>query len=185
MDKKTILTHLPLVTERLIIRPFTPDDLDEIQAAKEAQEETLRRWMSWSNDHGLSRAGLDEYYADCQTNDCAIPLMGFDRQTGCFVLATGMDTSDLGYKTIHTGWWLAKGYEGQGLAYEAMQNIFEFMQQIIGAKSVEASYYEGNTRSLNLMDRLGMKPVKTEPKSHTSHLTGELLDVITCERIFE
>ncbi|GEM_PF-1433160 len=185
MKKNDIIKHLPLESERLIIRPFTPDDLDEIQTAKEEQEETLRRWMSWSNDYGISRVGLDEFSETCQTNNTMIPLFGFDKQTGRFVIASGLDASEPDFKTIHTGWWLAKGYEGQGLAFEAMHKIYDFMQQTIGTKRVEAQFYEGNTRSRNLMERLGMSYVETKPKSHTSHLTGELLDVIKYERIFE
>ncbi len=185
MDKESILNHLPLVTKRLIIRPITPDDLDGIQIAKEQQEEVLRRWMSWSDDHGISRAGLDEFLELSGKSNMMIPLFGFDKLTGKFVIASGLDATEPDFKTIHTGWWLAKGYEGQGLAFEAMQKIYVFMEEVIGTKKVEAQFYQGNIRSRNLMERLGMQYVETTPKAHTSHLTGELLDVIKYELRFE
>ncbi len=184
MDKKSILKYLPLETERLIIRTPMPDDAEQIQNAKEALEETLRRWMEWSDDFGMSRQGLDDWLTNATASKVSIPLIGLDKLSGKFVLATGIDTTDEDFSTVSTGWWLAKGYEGQGLAYESMSAIFNFVQETIGTRMIKASYYEGNTRSQSLMERLGMNYAGTEPKAHTSNLTGEKLDVITYERNF-
>ncbi|OIN86875.1 MAG: hypothetical protein AUJ12_04500 [Alphaproteobacteria bacterium CG1_02_46_17] len=185
MQKADILKLLPLETEHLVIRMPTLEDVDMLQSAKEKREELLRRWMSWSDDYGMSRQGVVDYIANSAINLCAVPLIGIEKETGHFVIATGIDAEDDNFSTISTGWWLAKGYEGQGLAFEAMHKIYDFMQQTIGTKRVEAQFYEGNTRSRNLMERLGMSYVETKPKSHTSHLTGELLDVIKYKRLFE
>ncbi|MDD3020894.1 MAG: GNAT family protein [Alphaproteobacteria bacterium] len=185
MQKADITKHLPLELERLVIRIPTLEDVDMLQSAKEKREEPLRRWMCWSDDYGMSRQGVVDYITQSAVNPCAIPLIGVKKDSRQFVIATGIDSEDDNFLTISTGWWLADGFEGQGFASEAMQKIFEFLQQIIGANAVKAQFYEGNTRSRNLMERLGMSYVETKPKSHTSHLTGELLDVIKYERIFE
>ncbi len=66
-----------------------------------------------------------------------------------------------------------------------MKKVFDLLKETIGTKIVNSQFYNGNTRSHNLMERLGMHYVETVPKSHTSHLTGEQLDVIKYERIFE
>lgn len=185
MDKQSILTYLPLETERLIIRMPMPDDAEQIQAAKEALEETLRRWMDWSDDFGMSRKGLDDWLVNAIANEVSIPLIGVDKLSGEFILATGIDATDKDFGTVSTGWWLASGYEGQGLAYEGLNAVFNLLAEIVGTQKVLTKFYAGNTRSQNLMERLDMHYVGMEPKAHTSHLTGERLDVITYERIFE
>ena len=182
MDKASILKYLPLETERLIIRTPMPDDAEQIQNAKEALEETLRRWMDWSDDFGMSREGLDDWLTNATASEVSIPLIGLDKLSGKFILATGIDATDEDFSTVSTGWWLAKGYEGKGLAYEGLNAVFNLLAEIVETQKVFTKFYAGNTRSQNLMERLGMNYVGTEPKAHTSNLTGEKLDVITYER---
>ncbi|HRK98700.1 MAG TPA: GNAT family protein [Alphaproteobacteria bacterium] len=185
MKKDEILKYIPLETERLWIKCPTLDDVDMLQSAKKAREKALREWMSWSDDAGMSRQGVVDYITQSATNPCAIPLIGMEKDTGKFAIATGVDSDDDDFSTISTGWWLAEGYEGKGLAFEAMKKVFDLLKETIGTKIVNSQFYNGNTRSHNLMERLGMHYVETVPKSHTSHLTGEQLDVIKYERIFE
>ncbi len=184
MNKNTIVTHLPIRTERMTIRVPTLDDVDAVQNAKEAREEPLRRWMSWSDDYGMSHEATVKWITDAAQNQNIVPLIAIDNATGNFVLSSGLDAEEEGFARISTGWWLADGYEGRGFAYEAMAAIYEFMDTVINAHTVEAAFYAGNTRSRNLMERLGMTYVGIEHQTHTSHLTGELMDVITYRKTF-
>lgn len=178
MRKQDIIKLLPLETERTIIRQPTMGDLDAIQCAKESRETDLRRWMCWSNDHGISRAGAEEWIKLQYEDTTSLGLSVFDKTTGEFIMATGMDGEDEDFQVVHSGYWIIKSYEGKGIAFEVMTHIFDFAFNTVKAKRIEMQFYEGNTRSRNLMERLGMTYDSTDPKAHTSHLTGEKLDVI-------
>lgn len=184
MNRQEIEAHLPIRTERMTLRVPTLDDVDMIQQAKERREVELRRWMSWSDDYGMSRAATHEYINNVHSNPASIPLIGVGRNDGRFIIATGLDAEAEDYSVISTGWWLADGYEGRGYAFEAMSALYHFMEAVIGARTVEAGFYAGNARSQNLMERLGMSYANSEPQSHTSHLTGERCDTIYYRRDF-
>lgn len=184
MNKNEIIARLPIRTERMTIRVPTLDDVDAVQNAKEAREEPLRRWMSWSDDYGMSHESTVKWITDAAQNPNMVPLIATDNANGNFVLSSGLDAEEGGFARISTGWWLADGYEGRGFAHEAMTAIYEFMDTVIKARDVEAAFYVGNARSRNLMERLGMTYVGIEHQTHTSHLTGELMDVITYRKTF-
>lgn len=177
MRKQEIVKLLPLETERTIIRQPTMDDLDAIQNAKESRETDLRRWMCWSNDHGMSRAGAEEWIKLQTEDNNGIGLIALDKETGDFIMCSGLDGEDDDFQTIHSGYWIIKAYEGKGVAFEVMTHLFDFAFNTIKANQIEMQFYEGNTRSCNLMERLSMTYDLTKPKAHTSHLTGELVDV--------
>ncbi|HNQ91682.1 MAG TPA: GNAT family protein [Alphaproteobacteria bacterium] len=177
MRKQEIVKLLPLKTERTIIRQPTMEDADMIQKAKEDRETDLRRWMSWTDDHGMSREGLEEWLKLQSENSPLLGLIALDKKTGDYIMSSGLDGEDENFSTVHSGYWMTKSYEGKGIAFEVMTRIIDFAFNTAGIERVEMAYYEGNIRSRNLMERLGLTHNKTEPKAHTSHLTGEKLDV--------
>ena len=174
MNKHEIISHLPVTTERLILRVPTAGDIDLIQAAKEARVEDLRRWMSWSSPEGLSRAGT-EFFIGTATDmhHPSIPLIATDKANGAFVFSSGIDALTPDFTKVSTGWWVNKDFEGQGLVYEGMTGLIRFAFNTLGVQEIQSEYYEGNARSQNLMERLGFQFVGINPLAHQSHLTGD------------
>jgi ribosomal-protein-serine acetyltransferase len=178
MKKTDILEHLPITTERLIIRHVTLNDVDDIQAAKMERAEDMRRWMSWSSPEGMTRAAAEAYIKQgLDPQSRILPLVARTRTGGGLAVMSGLDALDDNFATISTGWWVAKPYEGQGLAFEAMTAILRFAFERAQVKTMTSCYYEGNSRSRSLMERLGFVFERVEENGHRSHLTGELHNV--------
>lgn len=184
MKKEEIVNYIPLETERMILRQPMLDDVDMIQRAKEARADILREWMSWSNDHGMSRQGVVDYLESSAKSPVSIPLIGVDKMHGQFVIATGIDAEDKYFRLISTGYWVDAPYEGKGYAFEAMLALFNFLAQTVGAERVEMGFYEGNARSRKLMERLGLGYIRTDEKAHRCHLDGRMMDVIKYAKDF-
>ena len=53
------------------------------------------------------------------------------------------------------GWFVDKGYEGEGLAYEAAEACIEFIFNELDAHRIFAKTSDNNTRSYRLAERLG------------------------------
>lgn len=179
MKKEDILKLFPIETERLRLRVATLDDNRLIQDAKEAVDgNILRRWMSWSNDEGMSMLGTVNYLnmVSSPQNKRNIALLAVDKLTGEHVLSTGLDAEDDDFQVIATGWWLGHGHEGKGLAYEGMRGLLDMMSLNTDCQKMTAAYYEGNQRSKSLMHRLGFQHVNTTHKTHCCHLDGEMMD---------
>lgn len=179
MKKTDILKLLPLETERLIIRRSTLDDVDALQRATWQRAEILRKYMSWTSEEGMSRAGTAGYIQNGLNPDNTrdIPLIAVDKTNAQFVLATGLHAKDDDFKVLMTGWWIAADYEGQGLAFEAMSALNTFSFDVIGTENIETEYYEDNIRSRNLMERLGFIYSRTQEKSHRCHLDSHMMDI--------
>ncbi len=179
MKKEDILKLLPLETDRLIIRPSTLNDVDALQHATWQRAEIIRKYMSWSSEEGMSRAGTAGYIQNGLNPDNTrdIPLIAVDKTNGQFVLATGIHAKDDDFQTLLTGWWIAADYEGKGMAFEAMSVLNRFSFDVIGTQSIETEYYEDNIRSKNLMERLGFIYTGTQPKAHRCHLDGHMMDI--------
>jgi ribosomal-protein-serine acetyltransferase len=185
MKKHDILKHLPLETDRLILRTFALEDAAMTKAAMDARAEDLCKWMSWSSEEGMSVNAINGFiqsglHAD---NTLDIPLVAVDKGTGAFVLSTGIHAKDDDFRTISVGWWIAKDAEGKGLAYEAMSALLDFSFETVGANLIETQYYEGNHRSKSLIERLGFSHFNTVANGHTSHLDGGLMNVHEYKRL--
>src|SRR5262249_12823490 len=115
------MRHLmPIITPRLILRPPTLGDLDSIQTAKEEAWTDLQRWMTWAFDNQRSRQAMEDSIRrgmDYQ-NQAGIPLAGFHRINGDFVVRTALDVTDE-QDVYETGYWVAPEYTGRGMATEA------------------------------------------------------------------
>lgn len=178
MEKNDIIQLLNLETDRLRLRVGGLNDAEKIQAAKEGNETALRKWMSWTSDEGMSMQGTVDFLTLCtsNTNTTDISILCEEKTTGNLVLASGFSAEDAEFRSFITGWWLAHGFEGKGLAYEGMKAILDLARDQIGSHVAKAGFYEGNIRSKNLMERLGFKQVRHTVKNHTCHLDGTLMD---------
>ena len=68
----------------------------------------------------------------------------------------------LGDGLYETGWIFHKDYRGRGYAYEAVNAVFDYAFAELGASEFTASADERNQPSLNLIEKLGMKYVRSE-----------------------
>ena len=161
-----------LETERLIIRPFAPDDLDNIhqilnEAFGEIDYAERREWLAWSvmNYTALERLYQPPY------GDRAVVLKASETLIGAAGLVPSCGPFDkLPYFRTRSSeppsglirpemglfWALGAAYRGQGYATEAARALIDFVFVDMGWKRLIATTDYTNTPSIAVMKRLGM-----------------------------
>lgn len=154
-------------TERLILRTGRLGDAEILHKAVNEAWNELRQWMSWASD-GAQK--IEAQRAFLQTGgDGAI--LGFHKKTGDFVIATGLHDDD--GDSIETGYWVAKTYRRQGLAFEAMQAVLG--HAVENYRAVRIRHADGNTASEGLIRKLGFIKTGITANDHLCHLNGKML----------
>ena len=170
---------LTITTPRITLRVATLDDIDAIQAAKEAMWPILQKWMAWSSNDQASRDATQAYVLSAidkaKNND--FYLHGFCKDTGKFIMATGINATDEGPSIFTTGYWVAKGFQGQGYATEGTLACIYCTFSLFKAKKMTINYYADNMASKRVIEKLGFTYLRTNKGAHTSFLDGTIMDV--------
>lgn len=175
MIKEDIIKYLPIVTDRLIVRMPTSDDVAEIHAAKAAMWHDLQLWMSWAFDEAKS---IESTRSFVETNsNKGIPLIAIRKDTKEFCVCTGIDADDNAFETISTGYWVPLSQQGNGFATEATAAVLRFAFLLAGSKRAEICYHEGNEKSRKVIEKLGFRLEKVNVKSGKRCLDGLPIDV--------
>ena len=140
-------------TERLILRPWREDDAEELyKHAKDADIGIPAGWLphtSVENSLEIIRTVLSapETYAVCLKEDGKpIGSVGLHRND----IAEEDDEYELGY-------WIGKSFWGQGLIPEASREIIRHAFEDLGMNRLWCGYYDGNTKSRRVQDKLGFQ----------------------------
>lgn len=200
----------PLTTERLLIRPFTPDDFDaayqlfdvdladaETAADPAAVRAARRRWLDWTV---LGYRELEQLYQP-PYNDRAITL----RATGELIGAGGYapclapfaqipalnprgrpGPSGLTSPEVGLYWALAPAHRRRGYATEAARALIDFAFQELRLARIVATTTYDNTASIAVMRRAGMRvernPCPEPPYLQVVGVLENLTDVETLTR---
>lgn len=168
-----------LETPRLILRHPQDNDAEELNLAINAFWPALQEWMSWASDDQKNIKATRDYIAFTQEEAAKgeYPLLGFSKQTGDFVIATGIHSRPEDRTTYSTGYWVNKDYLGQGYATEAAYYIIKFAFESLAAQAIHIEYYDGNEKSRNVIEKLGFTFTETKAKAHQKFSNGEFCDV--------
>jgi ribosomal-protein-alanine N-acetyltransferase len=161
-----------LETDRLVIRPFVRDDLDTIHAILnpafgEESRAARQEWLDWAvmNYTALARLRQPPYGDRAVVLKAADTLIGAvglvpsfgpfdtlpyyrDRSTGS---PTGLFTQEMGLF-----WVIGEPYRGYGYATEAARTVIDFAFTHLRLKRILATTEYANSRSIAVMQRLGM-----------------------------
>jgi RimJ/RimL family protein N-acetyltransferase len=137
-----------IVTERLIIRRFQPEDwLDLYEYLSD--EEVVRyepyevHTMDQAKETAVKRASNESFYG--------VLLKKTGKLIGNLYLSKAdFDTWELGYV-------FNRSYQGQGFAYESAKALLDYAFQHLGARRIVAMCNPDNHRSWKLMERLSMR----------------------------
>ncbi|MEC3954415.1 GNAT family N-acetyltransferase [Nocardia sp. CDC153] len=151
-----------LRTGRLLLSPLHPDDRDELRGLWRRAE--VRAFLF--DGETLS----DERIVELITNsekDFATENFGFwaVREIGgdgSLIGTAGLRRLDDGpdvevVYNLDPAWW------GRGLASEAAAAVVDYAFEVLGVDRVLAEIDEGNTASIAVVERLGMRPFETVP----------------------
>lgn len=165
-----------IITNRLLFRVPIMDDAVMINNAMNDVWHDLQMWMSWAYDEKNTLESTKAYISsiDDQINGGGYPLIGLCRETGKFVVATGLTKTD---DKIETGYWVAREFQGRGYASEAANAMTRFGFGAFGLDAMHINHYEGNDKSKHIIQKLGFTFTHTTVKGHARCLNGEMLDV--------
>ncbi len=140
-----------LETKRLILRPWSEDDAEELyKYASDSEIGPPAGWQphtSVENSRDIIRNILSapETYAVClKENGKPIGSIGFHRAD----LADLDDEYELGY-------WIGKPFWGQGLIPEASIRMLQHAFDDLNMERIWCGYYEGNVKSRRVQEKLG------------------------------
>ena len=142
--------RVPIITERLVIRPFTPADFSAIHAIW-SDPEVMRSIPSCAYDRERSRARLSEKISH-QDRHGFSKWAVTGKGSGTLVGECGLQYLD---SDIELGYKLARAHWGQGFAVEAAQACLDWALAERPEKVV-AIVDPANTRSARVLARIGM-----------------------------
>lgn len=148
-------------TERLILRRGHIEDADVLHEAVNDTWDDLQLWMSWAFEGAQKIEAQREFLTDRKQQ----PILGFDKQSGRFVIATGYHAHD--DRSVETGYWVAKDFRRKGLAFEAMQAVLGHIFEQTAHEAIYICHADGNEPSEGLIRKLGF--VKTG-LTHNDHI---------------
>lgn len=151
-----IFSDMPtLRTERLILRPMSADDAEDM--FDYAQREDVTEYLLWSPHKSLSytrdylkyiesRYGAGDFY------DWAVVEMASGKMIG----TCGFTRIDTQNNVGEIGYVLNPDFHGKGYGTEVAKEALRFGFDVIGLHRIEAKFMEGNRASLHVMEKLGM-----------------------------
>jgi len=169
---------LPIRTDRLMIRRFSREDLDDIVEFMADPSVSREIRTIPSGDPG----GVAEYvdtqnsYAIFEAGKCvdlAVELVENGKVIGLLSLACN------GQRQGEIGWAIGSDHRGKGLATEAVRRLISYAFEEREYHRLFAGTVITNTRSWKLMERLGMRKEAHFVKAHAPSDPGrEWIDTV-------
>jgi RimJ/RimL family protein N-acetyltransferase len=169
----------PVRTERLSIRPTTADDAGATWDYRRVP--SVAMWMTaaptsfkeyadlWAQEDRMSKTFIMERDGTI-VGDLMIAIEDAWGQT---------EVKEQAEKTqAELGWCLKPEAEGQGLATEAVRELFRICFEDLGLRRVTAICFSANEPSWRLMERVGMRRESHNVKD-ALHRSGEWMDGFT------
>ncbi|MFI1930905.1 GNAT family N-acetyltransferase [Streptomyces sp. NPDC020330] len=148
---------ITLTTERLLLRPFGPQDTYPVHAA--CQDPDIQRWTVIPSPYRLTDAEVfttklcPAGWQDDSSYGFALVL----RETGALVGALGIDRRSRP-GTYEVGYWSAKEHRGRGYVTEAVLGSARWAFSSLGADRLEWRAEIGNLASRAVVLRAGFRP---------------------------
>lgn len=142
-----------LETDRLILRPWQEADAEDLYiCASDPEVGPSAGWpphTSVENSREIIRSVLSQpgIFAVCRKDNRPIGSIGL-HFNGNTDMTDRDDECELGY-------WIGKPFWGQGMIPEAADEILRYAFENLGMRAVWCGYYEGNTKSARVQEKLG------------------------------
>ena len=159
-----------LTTERLTLRPFTPDDLDAL-AAIFADPDVTRYISSGVRTREQTAAAITAYSEAWRTQGHGVWAVT-ETATGRLLGLCGfVDRAELGYIFGRFAW-------GRGIATEAARACLRFGFERLSYETIGAGALKDNAGSLRILEKLGMHPT---PNAHFDDHGGAYFEIARVE----
>ena len=160
-----------LETDRLILRPFIPED-DAPMFRNWASDPMVTRYLTWSahTDPSVTSTTIGhwiERYCDPSYYHWAVELKSIDEPIGS-ISGVRID-EDTG--SVEIGYCIGRPWWGQGLVAEAVRALMAFFFERVGVRCIVACHHPDNPNSGRVMQKCGMTYDGAWPKK------GEALEL--------
>jgi RimJ/RimL family protein N-acetyltransferase len=171
------MTIPTLTTDRLVLRPFVHDDLNEL-AVVHAEESfwwyPLRGGMTTEQTTGFLVRTIERYKSDGFGIEAVI-----DRQSGAMIGWAGLAVPHFlpeVLPAVEVGWRLSRPFWGRGLATEAGEAAVRWGFTGGGLERIVSIYEPENVASGKVMEHLGLTPylTTTHPERGETMIVTEL-----------
>ena len=153
-----------LTSKRLVLRPFTPGDAEDVQrlaGAEEVADTTLNIPHPYAD--GLAEAWI-ESHADAFQERERVALAITDSDA---VLVGAISLRlELGHKRAELGYWIGVPYWGRGYATEAAGAMVEYGFNELGLNRIHARHLARNPTSGRVLEKAGL----THEGFHRAHI---------------
>ena len=151
-----------LQTERLLLRPFTYEDTEDVFTCWESDPD-VAKYMFWTSHNDIEKTKewlafeigqieKDDWYRFALVLKDTDELIG----TGLIYFEEEVDSWEIGYN-------LGKKYWGNGYTTEAMRRIISFAKEELGITEIVGRYVKENPDSGKVMEKLGFQFEKEIP----------------------
>lgn len=159
-----------IVTERLVIRCWHPEDAPLLKAAIDSSLESLQRWMPWARDEPTSVAEKVQLLRRFRGRfDLGKEFVYgiFDLEESEVVGGTGLHPR-ADDASLEIGYWIRDSRVGSGYATEATAALTRVAFEVCGAERVDIRVDPANERSVTIPRRLGFTEEATLRRRLTS-----------------
>lgn len=176
MNTHIDISDVELKTERLLLRPWREDDVDDFFAY--ASVDGVGQMAGWAphKTKAESAAILNRFIQGKKTfavvyGAKVIGSVGIEK----YDEAKSPEFQHLQGRAL--GAVLAKAYWGQGLMPEALNEVIRYLFEDIGLDFVVAGHFPENLRSARLQEKCGLVPYKEIP--YTTQMGTETTSIIS------
>ena len=141
--------------DRVILRPHTPDDFDELWDAIQVSRDELRPWLPFADQ---SPDELCDWLAKVSAKWITREMLGMgivERASGRLIGDIGLMVHSWDIRSFEIGYWLATNAAGHGYMSEAVRLITDFAFDHLDAQRVMIRCDALNARSAAVPTRLG------------------------------
>ena len=147
-----------LETRRLILRPFTTDDAEDM-FANWASDPEVTKYLTWPAhpSAAVTRMLLGDWvshYADGAFFQWAIVW----KETGSVIGSIGVVSLQEEAETAEIGYCLGRAFWGRGIMPEALRAVIDYLFDTVGLRRITAGHDVNNPNSGRVMEKAGMKP---------------------------
>jgi len=165
---------LPIFTERLAMRPYEPGDLDQLHEVLYGDPAAMAL-LGGARDLPGTRASIERSITQQELAGFSFwPV--FERESGLLIGEAGLFPLAPGGPDIALGYAFGRNYWGRGYASEAAGSVLAEAFGPLGLLHLAAITREANTRSRNVLTKLGFR------LDGTRHIWGAEQLYFTLER---
>ena len=177
---------LPRETERLILQMPLPENAEKVQAAIEESFSDLHPWMEWAvklQTLDETKTVLDNAHARFNAMD-DFSVHAFEKQTGRFVLSTGVHVRNWNVPKFEIGYWCRTSMQGKGYVTEAVRGLTSAAFEDLSANRLEIRCDIRNHRSAHVAERAGYRleaTLRNDNRDNDGNLRDTLVYVMLPE----